>query len=61
MIKAGKVKTEKIIFKYADKKIATNDTLLAIGETSNYILLYNTKDSTTAIYSLSKIDSLIIK
>jgi len=62
-IKDGKsdYKKDHISFNYNNNQIKTTDSILFIGETSNYIFLYNVKDSATKVYPFSKIDDLIIK
>jgi hypothetical protein len=62
-IKDGKTGYNKkhFSFKYGNKLIQTSDSLLSIGETSNYIFLYSMRDSGTMAIPFSKIDSLIIR
>jgi hypothetical protein len=54
-------KKDHISFKYNNVSIATNDTVIDIGQTSTYFFLYNLKDSSTKAYPFSKMDDLIIK
>ena len=61
-IKDGKVKVSPIIsFKYDNQVIKTSDSVVQIGQTSNWIFLYEVKDSITHAYSMSKITELDMK
>ena len=54
-------KVNSISFTYNMKNISTSDSIILIGQTSNWIFLYHTKDSSTFAYSISKIDNLKVK
>lgn len=49
-----------VSFKYDDLIYKTSNKLVYIGETQNYIFLYNRIDSSTLIFKSSNIDSLVI-
>jgi len=56
-----KVSKEKISFKYNNATIVSDSSICYIGQTSNYIFLYNRMDSSTSIFNLNNCDSITIK
>ncbi len=54
-------KNNHIVFSYENSIVKTNDTILYIGSTSNYIFLYNLQDSSTNIYPLLETKFLTVK
>jgi hypothetical protein len=44
-----------------NKVVKTNDSLIMIGQTSNYLFLYNRIDSVTSVYDVSKLEDLSFK
>ena len=54
-------KHDHVSFIYNEEKIVSNDSLVLIGQTSNYLFLYNLKDSSTNAFLMNKLENLIIK
>lgn len=63
MIKNGitNFKQEHLAFTYEGLTVKTNDSVMYIGSTSNYIFLYNKYDSSTNIYPLTETKFLTVK
>lgn len=54
-------KSDHITFKYNDIKIQTNKSLIFIGQTTDFLFLYNMKNKSSEIYKNDKIENLVIK
>lgn len=58
-IKAG-ISTRDVIFKYNNSTISTNKDLMYVGQTSQYIFLYERITNKTFVYKFNVVDSLVI-
>ena len=54
-------KTNHLSFCYNGDKIQTSKSLITVGQTSNFLFLYDVKEKKTQVYSTSKIDDLEIR
>src|SRR5690606_14295489 len=58
-IKAG-ISTRDVIFKYNNSTISTNKDFMYVGQTSQYIFLYERITNKTFVYKFNVVDSLVI-
>jgi hypothetical protein len=54
-------KKDHISFNYLDQKISSGDSILFVGQTSNYLFLYSMKDSIARIFPVDKLEHVMIK
>ncbi len=50
-----------VSFKYNSNNISTNENISLIGQTKDFMFLYNKRDKSSLIYKVSNIDSLQIR